>query len=185
MRKYVLEVEGLETFTFESKLYVASAKKRNLFAMILNVILAIFAAATIIITIMEGFQLHLFGELCVAFLVVSYFNSNGKGGYQFSLADMQISSDAVNILYHNVNCDRHCVDITVTIPTDHMQQIEYSKTLNAIRFTGKIEKHIDGEFQREILKDWVVYLDNNTYNGVETVQRTVECYLGKTIAYMD
>ena len=182
---YIWEEERLETFTFESKLYVAPSKKRKRFAIILNVVLAIFSVATIIITIMEGFQFSRFGELCVAFLVVSYFNSNGKIGYQFSIADMQISPEAINILYHNVNCDRNCVDIKITIPTDHIQKIEYGKTLNALRFTGKIEKQIRREFQREILKNWVVYLDNNTYSDAEKIQRAVERNLGKAIVHMD
>lgn len=175
----------MEVFTFESKIYIAVPKKKTIVIMILNVILALFAVTTIIMTIMEGFRFDRFGELCIAFLVVSYFKSNVKPGYQFSIADMQVSTKSVDLVYHNIKYGNQCGDIEVTIQAENVQRIEYSKQLNAMRFVGKIQEHFTGVTQNELRNDWVVYFSNDSHGEVMKVQESIVRYLNKTIVYME
>lgn len=158
----------MDKYEIESKFYVKPTRGRLVMKIILNIILFGMAIITLFYIFMEGFSIAKLGELCVAILVVNYYNLRTKANYQFSILNLEVSSEKIMLLYNSIKIGRYIGPIQFVLLQDNIDKIEYSKQLNAIRFSGKIIRIINGK--QDIENELVVYCQNEANQIINSLE---------------
>ena len=97
-----MECGNMDKYEINSKLYVKPTKNRLIVKFFLNIILFGISIFTLFYIIFEGFSLTRIGELCLAILVVSYYNMEAKPNYQFSILNLSVCNDKIEFTYNSI-----------------------------------------------------------------------------------
>lgn len=163
----------MDKYEINSKLYVNPTKNRLIVKFILNIILFGIAIFTLFYMIFEGFSLTKLGELCLAILVVSYYNIEAKPNYQFSILDLSIYNDRIAFVYNSIKRGSYTGSFQYVLSKEYIEKIEYSKTLNAFRFSGKICRTVNGK--EDIENELVVYCQNEAQEISDSIESRMNC----------
>ena len=170
-------MNDMDRYEIESKYYIYPTKKRLLFKVLLNMVVVVMAFCALFFTLMDGFSINIIGELCVAILIVTYYNKGAKPYYQFSILNLEIESDRVSFIYNAVKLGSYTGTVLYEVSADNIDKIEYGKQLDAIRFTGNISKQVKGK--SETVNELVVYCKKDAEKVIrsleEKLNRKVDC----------
>jgi hypothetical protein len=168
-----MESGNMDKYEIESKLFMKPTRNRLVLKMILNIVLFVIAIYTLFYIIMDGFSITKIGELCLAILVVSYYNVGAKSNYQFSILNLEVYSDKIRFVYNAIKMGTYTGPIQYELLVNNIDKIEYSKQLNAIRFTGNISRIINSKV--EIENELVVYCQNEAYQIINSLENRLAC----------
>lgn len=163
----------MDKYEINSKLYVKPTKNRLIVKFFLNIILFGIAILTLFYIIFEGFSLTKIGELCLAILVVSYYNMEAKPNYQFSILNLSVCNDKIEFVYNSIKRGKYTGVFQYILLKENIEKIEYSKTLNAFRFSGKICRTVNGK--SDIENELVVYCQNESYKITNSIESRMNC----------
>lgn len=169
----------MDKYEINSKLYVKPTKSRLVLKIFLNIVLFGIATITLFYIIFDGFSITKIGELCVAILVVSYYNIGAKPNYQFSILNLEVYSNKITFAYNSIKFGSYTGPVQYVLLPDNIKKIEYSKQLNAIRFLGKITKIVNGKSNTE--NELVVYCQDEAIQIINSIEDRMNCkvvYLG-------
>lgn len=163
----------MDKYEINSKLYVKPTKSRLIGKFFLNIILFGIALFTLFYIIFEGFCLTRIGELCLAALVVSYYNMKTKPNYQFSILNISVCNDKIEFAYNLIKRGNYTGVFQYVLLKEDIKKIEYSKTLNSFRFSGKICRIVNGK--EDIENELVVYYPNEAQKISDTIEGKLNC----------
>lgn len=163
----------MDKYEIESKLYVKPARTRLILKMILNIVLAGIAISTLVYVIMEGFSITKIGELCLAALVVHYYNVGASPHYQFSILNLEVYSDKITFAYNSIKIGAYTGPIQYVLLLNHIEKIEYNKQLNAMRFSGQITRTVNGKSNTE--NELVVYCRSEADEIIHSLENRLNC----------
>ena len=163
----------MDKYEINSKLYVKPTRNRLIVKFFLNIILFGVAIFTLFYMIFEGFSLTKLGELCLAILVVSYYNIEAKPNYQFSILDLSVYNDRIAFVYNSIKRGSYTGLFQYVLSKEYIEKIEYSKTLNAFKFSGKICRTVNGK--EDIENELVVYCQNEAQEISDSIENRMNC----------
>ena len=174
-----MECGNMDKYEINSKLYVKPTKNRLIVKFFLNIILFGISIFTLFYIIFEGFSLTRIGELCLAILVVSYYNMEAKPNYQFSILNLSVCNDKIEFTYNSIKRGKYTGVFQYVLLKKDIEKIEYSKTLNAFRFSGKISRTVNEKC--DIENELVVYCQNESHKIANSIESRMNC----NVIYLD
>lgn len=168
-----MECDNMDKYEINSKLYVKPTRGRLIVKFFLNIVLFCIAILVSFYIIIEGFSLTKIGELCLAILVVYYYNMEAKPNYQFSILNLSVCNDKIEFAYNSIKRGKYIGVFQYTLLKEDIEKIEYSKTLNTYRFFGKISRTVNGK--SDIENELVVYCQNEAHKITHSLERKMNC----------
>ena len=168
-----MECGNMDEYEINSKLYVKPTKNRLIVKFFLNIILFGISIFTLFYIIFEGFSLTRIGELCLAILVVSYYNMEAKPNYQFSILNLSVCNDKIEFTYNSIKRGKYTGVFQYVLLKKDIEKIEYSKTLNAFRFSGKISRTVNEKC--DIENELVVYCQHEAHKILDSIESRMNC----------
>ena len=163
----------MDKYEINSKLYVKPTKNRLIVKFFLNIILFGISIFTLFYIIFEGFSLTRIGELCLAILVVAYYNMEAKPNYQFSILNLRVCNDKIEFTYNSIKRGKYTGVFQYVLLKKDIEKIEYSKTLNAFRFSGKISRTVNEKC--DIENELVVYCQHEAHKILDSIESRMNC----------
>ena len=162
----------MDKYEIESKICVKPTSSKLVLKIILNIVLFGIAMYTLFYTLMEGFNITKIGELCLAILVVYYYNIGAKSQYQFSILNLEIYSDKIIFVYNSSKLGTYIGSIQYVLMLKDIEKIEYSKQLHAIRFLGELTRTANEKSNTE--NELVVYCLSEAYQIMDSIENRLK-----------
>ena len=166
-------IDNMEQLVIDSKIYITPTKGRTVLKILLNAFLLCYAILTFFLLLMDGFSIVRIGEFCLAALVISYYNTGNKPGYQFSVLNASILENEMQLVYNHVKVGSQTCDIRVRILREGLESVEYSGQLKAVRLAGKVIRELNGV--QETLKDFIIYTGNDSGRFLQQLKNSWAC----------
>lgn len=173
-----------KSYLMHSKLYVKAKTGSFVLRILLNICLAVYLLASIIIIIFDGISISIVGGMCLAaFIVLSYNRRpSARGHYEAVQAEIIINSDAVNIVYYQVG-NLNGGKVIYKIPTERIRGIEFSNKLCCIHFIGDMTvTYVGKKTKIENAGNCYFYVEKG-YE--ESILNELVSKCGRDIHYMD
>ena len=163
----------MDKYVIESKLYVEPTKGKVRFKILLNFVLLCIAVVTFFYLIFEGLSITKIGELCLAILVVSYYNVDSKPRYQFSILNLEVSQGRLDLLYNAIKMGSYTGTVHYEIVEKEIDKVEYSKQLNAIKISVNISRIVNRKIEK--VNELVVYCNDEAQRVIASIENNLGC----------
>lgn len=127
-----------QTFSIKSKLYVKPKRTSFIIKQVLSICLIITLIMGIIKIIFDGLSISIVGEMVLAFIVVSGYNSKTdlKPHYESTIADINFNDYQITIEYKQI--EKYYKDTVWIIKTNEVNTMEFSDKLNCLHIIGNV-----------------------------------------------
>lgn len=163
----------MDNYTIESKLYVTPTKFQLILRIILNIAIVLQSAYTIYVIVSRGFDIIVVSSLGLAVVIVIGINRIFKAKYEFAILDIEVDCEKAILIYHNISVGLYRGDYRYEIRQDSIANIEYSKQLNAIRFTGDLIRYAKNS--NESVNELVVYCSDVAESIINSIESKFDC----------
>jgi hypothetical protein len=170
-----------ENFTINSQYYVSKDNKEKRIERFIKITFAIYVLVILFQMLMEGFSWYRVLVILLSYVILKNFINRLDFGYQFSVLNLAIDKESLNLIYSGVKYRDEVVDINVKINTNSISHIEFSEKQNAIRVVGNVSEKIVGNQNETSHNDWVIYVKDNA----EDIRKAIEEKTGQNIVYVD
>ena len=127
------------TYLINSKLYVKPKPASFIFRILLNIFLAVYLLASIVMILFEGVSIGIVGGICLVVFIVLTYNQrpSARAHYEIVQAEIGIEPDVVTIIYRQIS-SLNGGNAVYKIPTGQLNSIEFSDQLCCIHFIGSV-----------------------------------------------
>lgn len=170
------------TYLINSKLYVKPKPASFIFRILLNIFLAVYLLASIVMILFEGVSIGIVGGICLVVFIVLTYNQrpSARAHYEIVQAEIGIEPDVVTIIYRQIS-SLNGGNAVYKIPTGQLNSIEFSDQLCCIHFIGSVTVTYTGNNLRSENKSGCYFYVEKGYEKEILSELTRTC--GKDIIY--
>ena len=170
------------TYLINSKLYVKPKPASFIFRILLNIFLAVYLLASIVMILFEGVSIGIVGGICLVVFIVLTYNQrpSARAHYEIVQAEIGIEPDVVTIIYRQIS-SLNVGNAVYKIPTGQLNSIEFSDQLCCIHFIGSVTVTYTGSNLRSENKSGCYFYVEKGYEKEILSELTRTC--GKDIIY--
>ncbi len=178
------EVKMENKYLMNSKIYVKPKPASFIFRILLNICLAVYLLASIVMILFEGVSIGIVGGICLAVFIVLSYNQrpSARAHYEMVQAEIGIEPDMVTIIYRQISSLKGG-DAVYKIPAGQLNSIEFSDQLCCIHFIGSVTVTYAGSNSRSENKSDCYFYVEKGYEKEILSELTRVC--GKDIIYRD
>lgn len=170
------------TYLINSKLYVKPKPASFIFRILLNIFLAVYLLASIVMILFEGVSIGIVGGICLVVFIVLTYNQrpSARAHYEIVQAEIGIEPDVVTIIYRQIS-SLNGGNAVYKIPTGQLNSIEFSDQLCCIHFIESVTVTYTGSNLRSENKSGCYFYVEKGYEKEILSELTRTC--GKDIIY--